>query len=295
MDYSKYSYDQHGFEIYKDFFSAQDIKEIAEVVNRHLDSDPTKEGKAYPSHMSRSDYDAITEEDMKTIPALQRMAAQIEKSAKMKEVKFYNSFYIEMLGKEAGEKSGFVWHLDLPSFCVLEKGTKAVFAWFMLENTLPDQGTVLDVVPRDTFREYIGQGPVDNLDIVDIVPTEELDKMFKGYDFVKEGKYALRDTMNFRIIKFFDRALEEVSLKPKLKPGDLVICRSDTMHRTGPTTSREGKRIGLTLRFVEEGARYNGCLDNGIPMMFYKVFKTSSLWQRLKNKRKGALVVDANP
>jgi len=72
----------------------------------------------------------------------------------------------------------------------------------------------------------------------------------------------------------------------------LVLGSQDVMHRTAPSQSKTGKRIALTLRYVDPDARYNGCLEQGLPAFYYGVYETSKLWHRLYHEKRGARIIE---
>ena len=281
-----YNYIEDGFTLIPQFFSASELKEIKSLDT--LQSIPEISAFAFGlANIPIAKYGVITPTHFNQLASLKRLQDTINTTAASK-LNFFNSIYIELQAEKVSTKPGFYWHQDIASFSILEKGRKALFCWFVLENTLENNTGTLELVTRKKLLECC---PVDLKERgIGIFPTDILLKMW-GIDVRDQGKFVILDAMNSKVIGFFNPSLDDIAEKPLLKPGDLIICNKDIMHRTGHTSSKTGIRSALTLRFIVEGARYNGCLDDGIPLSLYDVYKDSSLWQRLKKEGCGAPII----
>jgi len=279
-----YDWDTNGFVIREQFFNPEELRDLRELTAKRMS---TSLPGAYPI-FSVSRYDAVNASDIADVPHLARMAKEAENVMKNR-LQFFNSIYLELHASEAQNKPGLNWHQDTASFAILEKGTPALFCWTILENNLDDGEGTLEFIQRDRVIE------ITNCDLrercVIVFDTKDLARRH-GIDLTWKGRYVLLDSVSYQIQSFFDTPFETFAERPRLRPGDLVICNKDIMHRSAPTSAQSGERSALTLRFVDPNALYNGCLDNGIPIYLYGVYSGSKLWQRLYKEGRGAKVCD---
>lgn len=279
-----YRYEDHGFVIVKNFFNPAECEKIKMLARARVEA-KKQGGQTFSNIMSISDYDPFEAQDFRQDTPLKRIGLEIVRQT-YADLSFFNSIYLELHGRDTDSKKGFDWHQDVGSFCFLEKGTKALFCWVILENTLSDQGSQLEFILRADANKHLG---VDlNERCVTVRSTAELKKI--GQDLTSRGRYVLLDATEGKVLRFFDTPLESLAVSPEIKMGDLVICNKDVMHRTGPTSSKTGSRIAVTLRFVDPNAIYNGCFDAGINVLLWNIFESSSLWQRLVKERRGAKI-----
>lgn len=276
-----YNWKEHGFVIIKDFFSEDDRTQIASLTKQNVISDAPN---TY-ANFSVSHYDVVKPGDIKDLPALARLSACVQEIAGTP-MSFFNSAYFELHANEIDSKPGLGWHQDTPSFSILEKGTPAVFCWTMFENGFEDQAGTLEFIRREKVRELMGFDLHERC--VNVLQTERM-KAY-GINLTDRGKFLLHETLSNQILAFFDDPLEKIAERPCINVGDLVVCNKDIMHRSAPTTSKTGMRSALTLRFVDPDAIYNGCLDGGIPLHLYNVYRGSKLWQRLYKEGRGSKI-----
>ncbi len=277
-----YSWKTHGFVILENFFSSEELRDLSRLANQRA----KKDGPAVYPTFAVALYDLIQTEHIQNIPYLTRMANAVQ-DVMGQRASFYNSLYLEVHAETAQAKPGLGWHQDTASFAILESGTRASFCWTMLENGLDDGQGTLELILREKVNELTGcdlrERCVVVFDTADLATRHGIDLRWKA-------KFVLLDAISYQILSFFDTPLEEFAERPVFREGDLLICDKDIMHRSAPTNATSGLRSALTMRFVPPDARYNGCLDDGVPLYMYGVYHGSKLWQRLNRDKRGALI-----
>jgi hypothetical protein len=279
---SSYTWEENGFVIIEQFFQPEELRRLHETANRQI----SKTGPDAYSTFAVSRYDAIQQSDCDSQPHLQRMAAAAQKTMGG-ELAFFNSLYLELHAAKIEEKPGLAWHQDTASFLILEKGARALFCWTMLSNELEDGQGTLEFILREKVEQITGCDVRERCVIV--FDTQDLNRRH-GINLTWKAKFVLLDAVTYQILAFFDTPLDDFAERPVLRPGDLVICNKDVMHRSAPSKAAAGLRSALTLRFVDPDARYNGCLDGGVPLYLYGVACGSQLWQRLQKEGRGARI-----
>jgi len=283
---NSYEWDKHGFVILEQFFRPEELDDLSQLASQNV----VKGGPdVYPT-FALAQYDLIQAAHIRELPYLARMSEAVEKVMGTP-ISFYNSLYLEVHADKADAKPGLGWHQDTASFAILEKGTSACFCWTIIENSLDDGQGTLELILRQKVTELTGCDLRERCVVV--FDTADLAKRH-GIDLRWKAKYLLLDAITYQILSFFDTPMEQFAERPVLRRGDLLICNRDIMHRSAPTKAEKGERSALTMRFVDPKARYNGCLDDGVPLYMYGVYHGSKLWQRLVKEKRGAYVVENN-
>jgi len=279
FDKSDYTIKEHGFTILKNFFDERNLKNIKQ---RALENIAKKEAHAQPfTSYSVFEFNAITEADL-DIHEIERLTRIVNNYA-CTPVRLFNSAYIEVHASSPRASVGGPWHKDFVSFAIMDKEVPAFFSWFALDNTFDDNQGYVEFLLTADIEKVFGVKFVGNMTISS---TENLKKRW-NVDLTAKGQYVLYDIMDMRVIAFSDIDCSTLAIRPKLNPGDLIICDRSVIHQTAPTNSKTGLRSACTIRYADVNAAYNGALDGGIPFTQMSAYDDSALWQKLINKKRG--------
>jgi hypothetical protein len=212
-----FSFATDGFELHEALLDRGELDEVRALVARR-DAPPFE---AYPRSIAVH-FDPVTRADFVESPPLAKVLRALERVAGGA----YDPFYAGLLDLRAEtleDKPGLGWHQDAPVFGVLEAGTRAAFAWFILESTLDDPGGGLELVPRARAAELFGVDVSAGRDAIVEVAKSSI-------PFRTDKRLALVDYWTLRPKAFVD-SLDEVAVRPRYEAGDVVICDKDIFAR----------------------------------------------------------------
>ncbi|HEY5907438.1 MAG TPA: hypothetical protein VIZ31_05300 [Vicinamibacteria bacterium] len=130
------------------------------------------------------------------------------------------------------EYTNLSWHTDHKSFYALQDHYHYLNFWMPITKPRPDKSG-LGLVPMDKLK--------------DAAPKAFGAVVRRGAAAAQDGTLHYEDDGKVRTVQLQPGLLDEIGVAPDVVPGDLIVARTDVLHRT---QDAETIRVALTMRGV---------------------------------------------